>query len=166
MAATAVAGSSGVTFTLSKATTGFATVSKQFEVTHSWDIDVATYASVYAARLSIDSGNDEDVDLFGSLADLLGNSFSAKTKLAEMIVKVTGGTGCALVVSPGASNGLTGLLGGTSPTLTIPAPGANVGSFHFRWPTHLTVSNSSKVINFAASGGSGTLTVDVAFVLG
>lgn len=166
MGATAISVSSGLAFTLSKAITGFDTVSKPFGISGNADLDPTVYTDVYAGRLTIASGANTDVDLFGSLLDLLGNTVAAKVKLAAMTVKVTGGVGCDLVIKPGTSTPLVGFIGGTTPTLTIPAPAANVGSITVKWPTFLTVSVTSRILNFAGVGGSGSLTVDVAFALG
>ncbi len=171
MGASVINGTGTLLFKLTKTVTGFATVDKEFSISLGTDFDVATYTDAYAARLSIASGSNTDVTLFASLTDLLGNTVASKTKLAAFIVKVTGGTSCDLKISPGASNPVTGWLVSSSPaaetpSLTIPAPGANTGLLYMKFPTHLTLSNTVKVLNFAASGGSGTLTVDVAFVLG
>jgi hypothetical protein len=89
------------------------------------------------------------------LTDLLGNSIALARIFAVAITSSAG----TVVYAPGASNGLEWFLGGTSPTISIPA-GAG---FIFTTPTFQAVSGTDKTLTLSSSAGA---TYKIAFLGG
>ncbi len=82
----------------------------------------------------------------GSLSTLLGQALTM-TRVFSIAISCSSGT---IVYQPGATNGLEWFLGGTSPTITIPA-GAG---FLFSTPTHQVVSGTDKTITVSSAAGA------------
>ncbi|MBS0187289.1 MAG: hypothetical protein JSS51_04425 [Planctomycetes bacterium] len=92
---------------------------------------------------SISSGANLDLDLAGVLTDVFGNTITlAKIKAIAIRNKATG-TGVNLLVGGSATNPVSTILGGTSPSLKI-------------GPTGFWLHNSP-VDGFAITGGTGDI---------
>jgi hypothetical protein len=110
---------------------------------------------VFAEQRTLSAGGSYTYDLTTGLTDFLGTAINL-TRIFAVIVTSSTGT---VVFAPGATNGLEWFLGGTSPTISIPA-GAG---FMFTTPTHQTVSGTDKTITLSSSAGA---TYKIAFLGG
>lgn len=110
---------------------------------------------VFAEQRTLAASGSYTYDLSTGLSDFLGTSI-ALARIFSVIVTCSSGT---VVFAPGATNGLEWFLGGTSPTITIPA-GAG---FLFTTPTHQAVSGTDKTITLSSSAGA---TYKIAFLGG
>lgn len=110
---------------------------------------------VFAEQRTLSAGGSYTYDLSTGLTDFLGTAINLSRIFA---IAVTSSSG-TVVYAPGASNGLEWFLGGTTPTISIPA-GAG---FIFTNPTHQTVSGTDKTISLSSSAGA---TYKIAFIGG
>lgn len=77
---------------------------------------------IFADQRTLSGGADEDLDLAAVLIDPLGAALTfAAVKVLAIIASADNAD--TIVVSPDATNGFDGPLGGTTPTVTIPPGG-------------------------------------------
>jgi hypothetical protein len=110
---------------------------------------------VFTEQRTLAAGGSYTYDMSTGLTDFLGTSI-ALTRIFAIAVSSSAGT---VVYAPGASNGLEWFLGGTSPTISIPA-GAG---FIFTTPTFQAVSGTDKTLTLSSSAGA---TYRIAFLGG
>ena len=110
---------------------------------------------VFAEQRTLAAAGSYTYDMTTGLTDFLGTAINL-TRIFAVIITSSSGT---VVYQPGASNGLEWFLGGTSPTISIPA-GAG---FLFSTPTHQTVSGTDKTITLSSVAGA---TYKIAFLGG
>ena len=110
---------------------------------------------VFAEQRTLAASGSYTQDMSTGLTDFLGNSIALARIFAIAISSSTG----TVVYAPGASNGLEWFLGGTSPTISIPA-GAG---FIFTTPTFQAVSGTDKTLTLSSSAGA---TYKIAFLGG
>lgn len=79
---------------------------------------------MYAATRTITASSNDDVDLAGVLVDALGVTITF-ARVKAIIVRAAAANVNNLVMGGGASNPVTTILGGTTPTLTI-RPGGSL----------------------------------------
>lgn len=101
---------------------------------------------VFAEQRTLAATGSYTYDLSTGLTDFLGNAINLARIFA---IGVTSSSG-TVVYQPGATNGLEWFLGGTSPTISIPA-GAG---FIFTNPTHQAVSGTDKTITLSSVAGA------------
>ena len=110
---------------------------------------------VFAEQRTLAASGSYTYDMSTGLTDFLGNSIALARIFAIAVSSSTG----TVVYAPGASNGLEWFLGGTSPTISIPA-GAG---FIFTTPTFQAVSGTDKTLTLSSSAGA---TYKIAFLGG
>jgi hypothetical protein len=110
---------------------------------------------VFTEQRTLAAAGSYTYDMSTGLTDFLGTSI-ALTRIFAIAISSTTGT---VVYAPGASNGLEWFLGGTSPTISIPA-GAG---FIFTTPTFQAVSGTDKTLTLSSSAGA---TYKIAFLGG
>ena len=110
---------------------------------------------VFAEQRTLAASGSYTYDMSTGLTDFLGNSI-ALARIFAIAISSSSGT---VVYAPGATNGLEWFLGGTSPTISIPA-GAG---FIFTTPTFQAVSGTDKTLTLSSSAGA---TYKIAFLGG
>jgi hypothetical protein len=101
-------------------TTDSGTYAKQFNLTSGTGAGQADLMVLLAGSLA--ASDTLTIDLVGALADVFGDTVSM-ARFKTLVVELTGGSGTSAKLAPNGSAGVTTLLGGTSPTLTIRNPG-------------------------------------------
>jgi hypothetical protein len=110
---------------------------------------------VFTEQRTLAASGSYTYDMSTGLTDFLGTSI-ALTRIFAIAISSSTGT---VVYAPGATNGLEWFLGGTSPTISIPA-GAG---FIFTTPTFQAVSGTDKTFTLSSSAGA---TYKIAFLGG
>jgi len=110
---------------------------------------------IFTEQRTLAASGSYTYDMSTGLTDFLGTSI-ALTRIFAIAISSTTGT---VVYAPGATNGLEWFLGGTSPTISIPA-GAG---FIFTTPTFQAVSGTDKTLTLSSSAGA---TYKIAFLGG
>lgn len=110
----------------------------------------------YSVQSTLAAGANVTYDL-QALTDSIDGSIVA-TRIFGLEIK---SSGSSLKIEPGASNPLTWVFGGTTPSLTIPA-GSHIA---IGCATHSTVSGTDKTIKISNPGGT-TLTYTLVLILG
>jgi hypothetical protein len=149
----------GATWQQTKANTGFANTVQGpdgLALNASLSVGSSSANSIYVAQGTLAASASTTIDLY-SFTDQLGQSI-AMVRVYALVVKTTGDT---LKIEPGASNPLTWFLGGTSPSISIPAG----GGMTFYQPTAATASSTARNIKLSNTG-SVTLTYDIAIIGG
>ena len=154
-------------WTLAKSNTGFLdTTQGPDSVLFEAQPDTATVTAVYATSVTLTASGTATLDL-RSFTDLAGNSVTLVSVYA-MIVKVTGSGTANVVITPGASNGLTWFWTGTpsgtdtvTPKLTVTQGGVNL----FYQAAAKTVDATHRNLDLLNSGAA-TSTVLLAFLGG
>lgn len=138
-----------ITWTQSKTNTGYAkTKQGPDQLSVSLSPDTTTYNRIYATSGTLAASATVTIDLQG-VTDYLGQSLTL-TKIIAIQLKATGST---MKYEPGASNGLTWFLSGTSPAITV----RDGGFFIVGDGTFGVVSGSAKNITITNTGAtSGT----------
>lgn len=115
------------------------------------------YNRIYAVSGTLAASASTTIDLQG-VTDYLAQSLTL-TKIVAIMVKATT---TDMIYSPGASNGLTWFLGGTTPTITIRAG----GFFLIGDGSAFTVSGTAKTIKITNASGSLSGTYELALIGG
>lgn len=138
-----------ITWTQSKTNTNFSTTKQgPDQVSVTLTPDTTTYNRIYATSGTLAASASVTIDLQG-VTDYLGQSLT----LTKIIAIELSATGSAMKYEPGASNGLSWFLSGTSPALTVQSG----GFFLVGDGTFATVSGSAKTITITNTGAvSGT----------
>lgn len=122
---------------------------------HTVDLSRAGYAANGAFYLSLTANTPVTVDLTNIAAQTYSAGDSLASALKELVIYNNGAA--AVIYSAGASNGFVGFLGGTSPTVTIPAG----GRFRITNSTGWTIDSTHKTVKF--DPGSSAASIAVAF---
>lgn len=141
-----------ITWTQSKTNTGYGTTRQgPDQLSVSLSPDTTTYNRIYATSGTLASSASVTIDLQG-VTDYLGQSLT----LTKIIALQLSATGSNMKYEPGASNGLTWFLSGTTPAVTV----KDGGFFLIGDGTFGTVSGSAKTITITNTGAtSGTYSV-------
>jgi hypothetical protein len=138
-----------ISWVQSKTNTGFVKTKQgpdQLSITQT--PSTSTYNRIYAASGTLAASGTTTIDLQG-VTDYLGQSLT----LTKIIALQFTATGSNFSYEPGASNGLTWFLSGTSPVVTV----KDGGFFLIGDGTYGTVSGSAKTIKITNVGAtSGT----------
>ncbi len=147
-----------VAWSLLKAISGFNTARYNDSSAYRLSFDPDTTATaLFIARYTVSAAADQTIDL-SSFTDPLGTAVAAAKVYLLMLVPT--GTNAEAKLEPGASNGLTWFLSGTTPAVTVPAGGV----FLFAESAGETINGTHKNIK-VTNTGSGTLTLDVVALL-
>lgn len=138
-----------ITWTQSKTNTGYAkTKQGPDQLSVSLTPDTTTYNRIYSTTGTLAASASVTIDL-QSVTDLLGQSLTL-TKIIAIQMSATDST---MKYEPGASNGLSWFLSGTSPAISVRAG----GFFLVGDGTFGVVSGSAKTITITNTGAvSGT----------
>lgn len=133
-----------ISWTQSKANTGY-TKTKQGpdQISVSLAPDTTTYNRIYATSGTLAASASVTIDLQG-VTDYLGQSLTL-TKIIAIQLTATGST---MKYEPGATNGLTWFLSGTSPAITV----RDGGFFLVGDGTYGTVNGTAKTITITNTG--------------
>jgi len=138
-----------ISWSQSRTNTGFVKTKQgpdQLSITQS--PDTTTYNRIYAVSGTLAASASTTIDLQG-VTDYLGQSLTLTKIIAFQLTATT----AAMKYEPGASNGLTWFLSGTTPAVTVQAG----GFFLIGDGTYGTVSGSAKNIKITNVGAvSGT----------
>lgn len=133
-----------------KAITGFSPVTQSndsLSLSVAPSLTGATPANiVFAEQRTLAAAGSYTYDMTTGLTDFLGTAINLSRIFAIAVTSTSG----IVVYQPGATNGLEWFLGGTSPTITIPA-GAG---FVFTNPVHQAISGTDKTITLSSSAGA------------
>lgn len=155
-------------WSLEKSNTPFdaARQASNLSATMTADVTTPVFTQVYVTSFSIANtgAGITTLDLYGSLTNLAGETFSAKTKLGGFLLTSSGTAATAQMrVAPGSSNPLSLGLSGTTPKITVPAGGFIAIGWTNDSP--LTISNTAKTVDID-NPGSTSITIYVFALLG
>jgi hypothetical protein len=117
---------------------------------------------IYTVSNTIAASGTTNLDLAGSVTDVFGVTFTI-VKLKMLIIRAAAANTNNVVVGPPASNGLSGLFGGTTPTISI-MPG---GLFAWAAPgttAPTVIAATGDLLTFTNSSSGSSVTYDVTVV--
>jgi hypothetical protein len=159
MALTQIGISASMSWTLTKAATGFVDITQGPDAASfsSNALSVATWTELFAAQYTIAAAGTQAVDL-RAITDLAGNSATA-TKAMTFLVLATGATTDLLNIKPHGTNGLVWFFGGTTEGVNVPGGGMLMFS-EGATSAGFTIDATHKQF-LLTNNGSGSLTVKV-----
>jgi hypothetical protein len=116
-----------------------------------------------ADQRTINASSNDDVDLAGSLINAVGDTVTF-ARIKGLIVEHVSGTN-TLIMGGGASNPVTTILGGTTPTLTIRPGGLLVLLSPSETTGYLVTAATADILRFT-NGGAGSSVVYNLIVIG
>lgn len=129
-----------------------------------WTTGVAAAQAdkIYSATRIIPASSNDDLDLNGVLVDALGAVISL-LRVKAIVVRAAAGNTNNLIMGGGASNPVTTILGGTTPTLTI-RPG---GAFALIAPDavgYAVTAATADILRFSNAGAGSSVTYDIVII--
>lgn len=112
------------------------------------NLNTTTFNQLSPLTFTIASGGSTTIDLT-AMTNTVYETFSLASVLSIMVLPKGG----AVVMKPGATNGATWFLGGTTPTVTISDGGCLLFSEPVGGPGH-AVDPTHKTLTFTNSGGT------------
>lgn len=118
---------------------------------------------IFAATRTITASSNDDLDLAGVLTDALGATITF-ARVKALIVRAAATNVNNLIIGGGASNPVTTILGGTTPTLTI-RPGGALFLFSGSDATGYVITAATADILRLTNGGAGSsVTYDIVII--
>lgn len=118
---------------------------------------------VYTASDSVTASGTDNIDLAGSLSDAFGNTLTYVEIVGLVVVNKNTTSGDTIDVTPGASNGISTILGGTDPTIEV-GPGGVLVLFS---PVdgYGVTAGTHDILSITETGGANAVTYDI-YILG
>lgn len=117
---------------------------------------------VYAATRTITASSNDDLDLNGVLVDALG-VIVPFLRVKALIVRAAATNVNNLVMGGGATNPVTTILGGTTPTLTI-RPGGSLFLVATDATAYAVTAATADILRFTNGGAGSSVTYDVIII--
>lgn len=118
---------------------------------------------IFADTRTIIASSNDDIDLAGVLVDALG-SIITFARLKALIVRANAANVNNLVMGGGASNPITTILGGTTPTLTIRPGGALVLVSPSDAVGYVVTAATADILRFTNGGAGSSVTYDLILI--
>lgn len=117
---------------------------------------------IFADNRTIAASSNDDIDLAGVLVDALGSTITF-ARLRGLFVKASAANTNTLVMGGGASNPITTILGGTTPTLTI-RPGGWLGLMAPDATGYVVTATTADILRFTNGGAGSSVSYDLILV--
>jgi hypothetical protein len=150
---------SKVSWTVTNTPAGFRAASQSDSVSYSSRLDTTLVKNALAGSVTLAAGASLTVDLFAAFTDLAGGSFSATKVYGFELIAL--GENAKVKMEPGATDALTWFFAGTTPSLTVVAPGA---ASHLDG-AHTTIDATHRNVKFTNTG-SADLAMEFVFLVG
>jgi hypothetical protein len=115
---------------------------------------------IFSDTRTINASSNDDLDLAGVLVDPLGNTLTF-VKIKGLIVAASAGNTNTLIMGGGASNPVTTILGGTTPTLTIRPGGLLALTVGADSTGYAVTAATADILRFTNGGAGTSVTYDV-----
>jgi hypothetical protein len=114
---------------------------------------------IFADTRTITASSNDDLDLAGVLVDAFG-AVITMARIRGLFVKAYAANTNNLIIGGGASNPITTILGGTTPTLTI-RPGGWLGLLAPDAIGYVVTAATADILRFSNGGAGSSVTYDV-----
>lgn len=118
---------------------------------------------IFADTRTIAASSNDDLDLAGVLVDALGSVITF-ARVKALIVRAASTNTNTLVMGGGASNPVTTILGGTTPTLTIRPGGSMLLSVGPDATGYVITAATADILRFTNGGAGSSVTYDVIII--